>query len=152
MLSKIWDFIVVSFAALVGVAFVCVIVFILIVHEEQSREIIEERENLKARIEEGTTTAKQAKEIILEYTGNEYVYDVKDVEAKDELLKINAIPKCYYNYSKTRRDVVIVHIPIDASDEDILKAKEIIRQKAIEVQQERLKKLENLKLQTNLTE
>ena len=152
MLSKIWDFIVVSFAALVGLAFVCVIVFILIVHEEQSREIIEERENLKARIEEGTTTAKQAKEIILEYTGNEYVYDVKDVEAKDELLKINAIPKCYYNYSKTRRDVVIVHIPIDASDEDILKAKEIIRQKAIEVQQERLKKLENLKLQTNLTE
>ena len=152
MLNKILDFIVVSFVDLVGIAFIGIIVFILVAHEEQAREMIEEKENLKARIEEGTTTAKQAKEIVLEYTGNEYVYDVKNVEANDELLKINAVPKCYYNYSKTKRDVVIVHIPIDASDEDILKAKEIIRQKAIEVQQERLKKLENLKLQTNLTE
>lgn len=152
MLSKILDFIVVSFVALVGLAFIGILVFILVAHEEQAREMIEEKENLKARIEEGTTTAKQAKEIVLEYTGNEYVYDVKDVEAKDELLKINAVPKCYYNYSKTKRDAVIVYIPIDASDEDVLKAKEIIKQKAIEVQQERLKKLQNLKLQTNLTE
>lgn len=153
MWSKIWDFIVVSFAALVGFVCIGIIVFILVAHEEQSREMREEKENLKVRIEEGTTKAKKAKEILLEYTGNDYVYEVKDAEANiNEALVVNAVPKCYYNYSTTKHDVVIMHLSEDASDEDILKAKEIIRQKAIEVQRERLKKLENLKLQTNLTE
>ena len=154
MLGKIWDFFVVAFTVVLGVLVIGLIVFIIIAHVEESDRMRKERDVLKARIEEGTTKAMKAKEILLGYTGNDYVYEVKDVEANiiDGALVVNAVPKCYYNYSPTKHDVVIMHLSEDASDEEILEAKEKIRQKAIEVQQERVKKLENLNVQTNLTE
>ena len=154
MLGKIWDFFVVAFTVVLGVLVMGLILLVMFAHIEESDRMRKERDVLNARIEEGTTKARKAKEILLEYTGNDYVYEVKDVEANiiDGALVVNAVPKCYYNYSPTKHDVVIMHLSEDASDEEILEAKEKIRQKAIEVQQERVKKLENLNVQTNLTE
>jgi len=153
MLCKIWDFIVVAFTVALGILVLGLIFLVIFANVEESDRMRKERDMLNARIEEGTTKAKKAKEILLEYTGNDYVYEVKDIEATitDGALVVNAVPKFYYNYSTTKHDVVIMHLSEDASDEEILEAKEKIRQKAIEVQQERVKKLENLNAQTNLT-